>query len=52
MRFLFSSIFICETMEIASKISFDEELAFKTVTLDGDEVDSQGVFKGGYNGNR
>jgi structural maintenance of chromosome 2 len=49
MEFVFGNSFICTDMDAAKKVTFDEKVSKKSVTLDGDSFDPAGILTGGNN---
>ena len=47
MEFVFGSAFVCKDMDTAKKVTFDEQVMKKSVTLDGDSFDPSGTLTGG-----
>lgn len=47
MKYIFGSSFVCRNLEEARKVTFDQQVMRKTVTLDGDVVDPAGTLTGG-----
>lgn len=47
MEYAFGPTIICETSELAKKITFDRDIKVRTVTLDGDSFDPAGTLQGG-----
>ena len=47
MEFVFGSAFVCKDMNIAKKVTFDERVMKKSVTLEGDSFDPAGTLTGG-----
>lgn len=47
MEFVFGSSFVCKDMNIAKKVTFDEKILKKSVTLDGNSFDPAGTLTGG-----
>lgn len=47
MKYIFGSSFICKNLEDARKVTFNDQIMRKTVTLDGDVVDPAGTLTGG-----
>ncbi|XP_071166504.1 structural maintenance of chromosomes protein 2-like [Mytilus edulis] len=47
MEFVFGSAFICNDMNTAKKVTFDERIMKKSVTLEGDSFDPAGTLTGG-----
>ena len=47
MKFIFGSSFVCRNIEEARKVTFNDQIMRKTVTLDGDVVDPAGTLTGG-----
>lgn len=47
MEFVFGSSFVCKNMEVAKKVTFDEKVMKKSVTLEGDSFDPAGTLTGG-----
>ncbi len=48
MKYIFGKVIVCEDTETAKKLAFDPYVKMKTVTLDGDIYDPNGVLEGGY----
>jgi len=47
MEFVFGNAFVCKDMNTAKKVTFDERVMKKSVTLDGDSFDPAGTLTGG-----
>ena len=47
MNYIFGNSFVCSDLSIARKVTYNEQVACKTVTLDGDVVDPAGTLTGG-----
>lgn len=47
MKYIFGSSFVCNNLEDARKVTFNDQILRKTVTLDGDVVDPAGTLTGG-----
>jgi len=47
MEFVFGNSFVCTDMDTAKKVTFDERVNKKSVTLDGDSFDPAGTLTGG-----
>ncbi|XP_033737632.1 structural maintenance of chromosomes protein 2-like isoform X2 [Pecten maximus] len=47
MEFVFGSAFVCKDMDTAKKVTFDERVMKKSVTLEGDSFDPAGTLTGG-----
>ncbi|XP_069125858.1 structural maintenance of chromosomes protein 2-like [Argopecten irradians] len=47
MEFVFGSAFVCKDMDTAKKVTFDERVMKKSVTLGGDSFDPAGTLSGG-----
>ena len=47
MEFVFGSAFICKDMDAAKKVTYDDRIMKKTVTLGGDSFDPTGTLTGG-----
>ncbi|KAK3089416.1 hypothetical protein FSP39_003470 [Pinctada imbricata] len=47
MEFVFGSAFVCKDMNSAKKVTFDERVMKKSVTLEGDSFDPAGTLTGG-----
>jgi structural maintenance of chromosome 2 len=47
MEFVFGGSFVCDTLEIAKKVSFKETIMTKSVSLSGDIFDPSGILTGG-----
>lgn len=47
MEFVFGSVFVCSDMNSAKKVTFDEKVMKKSVTMDGDSFDPAGTLTGG-----
>ncbi|XP_067679791.1 structural maintenance of chromosomes protein 2-like [Haliotis asinina] len=47
MQYVFGSAFVCEDMNSAKKVTFDEKVMKKSVTLEGDSFDPAGTLTGG-----
>jgi len=50
MEYVFGNSFVCKDMDSAKRVTFDERINKKSVTLDGDSFDPAGTLTGG-NGN-
>ena len=50
MEYVFGSTLVCDTLDNAKKVAFDERVKTKTVTLGGDIFDPQGTLSGGERG--
>ena len=46
-NYIFGNSFVCSDLSIACKVTLNEQVACKTVTLDGDVVDPAGTLTGG-----
>ncbi|XBW34566.1 hypothetical protein QEN19_000129 [Hanseniaspora menglaensis] len=51
MEFIFGSSLICETSDIAKKVTFHPQIKTKSITLDGDVYDPEGTLSGGSRNN-
>lgn len=51
MQFIFGNALICDTADIAKKITFHPEIRTKSITLDGDIYDPEGTLSGGSRSN-
>ncbi|SGZ39667.1 related to Structural maintenance of chromosomes protein 2 [Hanseniaspora guilliermondii] len=51
MQFIFGSALICESADIAKKITFHPEIRTKSITLEGDVYDPEGTLSGGSRNN-
>ena len=47
MNYIFGNSFVCNNLEMARKVTFNDQVLRKTVTLDGDVVDPAGTLTGG-----
>ena len=47
MEFVFGSAFICRNMDDAKKVTYDQRVMKKSVTLEGDSFDPAGTLTGG-----
>lgn len=47
MEFVFGSAFVCNDMNTAKKVTFDDRIMKKSVTLEGDSFDPAGTLTGG-----
>ncbi|XP_064086930.1 structural maintenance of chromosomes protein 2-like [Macrobrachium nipponense] len=47
MEFVFGTSFVCPDMNVAKRVTFDQNIMRKTVTLDGDVCDPAGTLTGG-----
>ncbi|GCB80332.1 hypothetical protein scyTo_0016166 [Scyliorhinus torazame] len=47
MEYVFGSVFVCDCLDNAKKVTFDPRIMTKTVTLGGDTFDPQGTLSGG-----
>lgn len=47
MEFVFGSTFVCTDMNAAKKVTFDERVQKRSVTLGGDSFDPAGTLTGG-----
>ena len=47
MEFVFGSSFVCRDLETAKRVTFDERIMKRSVTLDGDSFDPAGTLTGG-----
>ncbi|KAL5017230.1 hypothetical protein ScPMuIL_006819 [Solemya velum] len=47
MEFVFGSAFVCQDMDTAKKVTFDERVSKKSVTLEGESFDPAGTLTGG-----
>lgn len=48
MKYLFGNVIVCEDSETAKKLAFDPYIKMKTVTLEGDIYNPNGVLEGGH----
>ena len=48
MKYIFSNVIVCEDQETAKKLAFDPYVKMKTVTLEGDIYNPNGVLEGGH----
>lgn len=46
-QYAFGSVFICNTPDVAKKITFNKDIRIRSVTLDGDAFDPSGTLQGG-----
>ena len=49
MQYVFGSAFVCKDMTSAKKVTFDERVQKRSVTLGGDSFDPSGTLSGGTN---
>lgn len=47
MQYVFGSTFVCPDMNTAKKVTFDDRIQKRSVTLDGDSFDPAGILTGG-----
>jgi structural maintenance of chromosome 2 len=47
MEFVFGSTFVCTDMNVAKKVTFDDRIQKRSVTLGGDSFDPAGTLTGG-----
>lgn len=47
MEYVFGNSFVCSDMDSAKKVTFDDRVNKKSVTLDGDSFDPAGTLTGG-----
>jgi len=47
MEYVFGNSFVCKDMDAAKRVTFDERINKKSVTLDGDSFDPAGTLTGG-----
>lgn len=47
MRFKFGHLFICKDMDTANKVTFHPNIHTRSITLDGDVFDPEGILSGG-----
>lgn len=47
MEFVFGSVFVCSDMNSAKKVTFDDKIMKKSVTMEGDSFDPAGTLTGG-----
>lgn len=47
MEFIFGDVFICKDINIAKKITFNDRIRKRCITLDGDSTDPYGTLSGG-----
>lgn len=47
MEYVFGSTLVCDTLDHAKRVAFDQRVSTKTVTLGGDVFDPQGTLSGG-----
>ena len=52
MEFVFGSAFVCNSMDDAKRVAYDERIKKKSVTLEGDSFDPAGTLTGGKTGER
>ena len=50
MEFVFGSSFVCADMNSAKKVTYDEKVMKKSVTLGGESFDPAGTLSGGKDG--
>ena len=48
MKYIFGKVIVCEDAETAKKLAFDPYVKMKTVTLEGDIYNPNGVLEGGH----
>lgn len=44
MEYVFGDVFICKNIDIAKRVTFDQRILKRCVTLDGDSTDPRGKF--------
>ncbi len=49
MEYIFGSAFICDQLQDAKKVTFDENIMTRSVSLAGDVFDPTGTLTGGTN---
>lgn len=47
MRYVFGRVFICKDMATANKVTFHPNIHIRSITLDGDVFDPEGILSGG-----
>ncbi|XP_067839676.1 structural maintenance of chromosomes protein 2 [Heptranchias perlo] len=47
MEYVFGSVLVCDSLDNAKKVTFDQRILTKTVTIGGDTFDPQGTLSGG-----
>lgn len=47
MEYVFGSSFVCKNMDLAKKVTFNENIMKRSVTLEGDSFDPAGTLTGG-----
>lgn len=47
MEYAFGRVLICRDIDIAEKVTFHPQVKLRTITLDGDVIDPEGVLSGG-----
>lgn len=47
MDFIFGNVFICKDTNVAKKVTYNDKIRRKCVTLDGDVCDPGGTLSGG-----
>ena len=47
MRFVFGGAFVCKDMNVAKKVTYDDRIMRRSVTLEGDSIDPAGTLTGG-----
>jgi len=47
MEYVFGNSFVCKDMDAAKRVTFEERINKKSVTLDGDSFDPAGTLTGG-----
>jgi structural maintenance of chromosome 2 len=50
MQHVFGSTLVCESLDIAKKVTFHKTVKLRSVTLEGDSVDPSGTMSGGSRG--
>ena len=52
MKYVFANTLVCEDSDTAKKLAFDPYVRMKTVTIEGDVYQPNGVLTGGYTSNK
>ncbi|XP_065833920.1 structural maintenance of chromosomes protein 2-like [Oscarella lobularis] len=47
MEYVFGQTFVCESLEMTKKVTFDPKISTRSVSLDGDLMDPSGTLSGG-----
>lgn len=45
MEYVFGDVFVCKNIDIAKRVTFDQRILKRCVTLDGDSTDPRGKFQ-------